>query len=105
MHLNSVGNALLGVIAIIATFGFQERNLAAIDIGAMTWTPRVEWINVQNQTAITGGPNATGNGTTDDTAAIQAALTYVQNSSQMWIKQTGAWYRTVYFPAGTYKIS
>jgi len=37
---------------------------------------------------------ATGNGTTDDTAAIQAAINYAQ-----------AGVNTVYFPAGTYKTS
>jgi hypothetical protein len=93
------------VFTFIASLAVFPGIARAIDIGAMTWTPRVEWVNVQNQTALTGGPNAKGDGTTDDTAAIQAALTFVQNSSQKWIKQSGAWYRTVYFPAGTYKIS
>jgi hypothetical protein len=37
---------------------------------------------------------ATGNGTTDDTTAIQAAITYAQTSGQ-----------TVYMPAGTYLVT
>ena len=73
----------------------------AIDIGPMTWTPRSDWINVQNPSAIptlAGYTAATGNGTTDDTAAIQAILTWITNHSN-WP------YRTIYFPPGTYKIS
>jgi hypothetical protein len=70
-----------------------------IEIPAITWTPKSDWINVTTASAITGGGNATGNGTVDDTAAIQATLTYVQNH------QGNSVYHTIYFPAGTYKIS
>ena len=54
-------------------------------------TPFSSWINVKT----TYG--AAGNGTTDDTTAIQNCLNYVNGSSS-----TGA---VCYFPAGTYKIT
>jgi len=69
-------------------------SLKAIDIGTMTWTPRSDWINVKSAPY-----NATGNGVTDDTAAIQAALTAIHNA---YVFQAPA---VLYFPPGTYKIS
>ena len=71
-------------------------NAAAIDIGPMVWTPRADWINVKSSAATTGGPNAGGDGLADDTAALQAVLTFVQNHLAG---------QTIYFPPGTYKIT
>jgi hypothetical protein len=68
----------------------------ALDIGPMTWTPRADWINVKSCAKITGGPNAVGDGAADDTAALQAVLTWVQAHNNA---------PTIYFPAGTYKIT
>jgi hypothetical protein len=62
------------------------------DIPVMTWTPRSDWINVK-----TAPYHATGDGTTDDTAAIQAALTKAGEPKSLT--------PTVYFPPGTYKIT
>jgi hypothetical protein len=91
LRKNSI--SLLALIVILA--GSIVRSLA-LDIGPMTWTPRADWINVKSCAKLTGGPNATGDGTADDTAALQATLAWVQahNNSQ-----------TIYFPAGTYKIT
>ena len=85
-------------LAIIQLGGTSCEKLAAIDIGTMTWTPRSDWINIKSCSSITGGSNAVGDGTTDDTAAIQAALTYLCSGGNQN-------YSTIYFPAGTYKIS
>lgn len=57
------------------------------DIPVLSWTPRSDWVNVKT---VYG---ARGDGTTDDTAAIQAAL----NTATLGV--------TLYFPSGTYKIS
>ncbi len=46
---------------------------------------------------------AVGDGTTDDTAAIQAALTYATPSSSTTFVATGG--KSVHLPAGKYKIS
>ncbi|MFG0250643.1 MAG: glycosyl hydrolase family 28-related protein, partial [Phycisphaeraceae bacterium JB051] len=55
----------------------------------LNWQERSDWINVK--TDIT--PAATGDGVTDDTAAIQAALNNMTHGS------------VLYFPAGVYRIS
>ena len=82
------------VLALMA-FG-SSCQLIALDIGAMTWTQRSDWLNVKTCSTITGGPNATGNGTTDDTVAIQKAIDYC-------VSHYGQY--SVYFPSGTYKIT
>ena len=105
--------AWISVFAAILTLVIAAGSARAVDIGPMTWTPRSDWINVRNCSAITGGPNAKGDGVADDTAAIQAVLTYLADN-----QYTGnptappairnavtPKYLTVYFPAGTYKIS
>jgi hypothetical protein len=71
----------------------------SVDIGPMTWTPRADWINVKNPSAIpdlAGYKGAVGDGVADDTAAIQAIFHFLETHN------SGA---TVYFPAGTYKIT
>jgi hypothetical protein len=70
----------------------------ALDIAAMTWTPRPDWINVKDCVNLTGGPNAVGDGAADDTAAIQNALGYIR--AHRFEKRL-----TLYFPEGTYKIT
>ena len=92
---NSFRNHLAFGLVFIATLSTYVR---AIDIGPMKWTPRVDWINVKDCTALTGTANAIGDGTTDDTAAIQGALTYLTNHAD-------GHRTTIYLPEGTYKIS
>ena len=72
----------------------------AVDIPDLTWTERSDWINVK--TAVT--PGAKGDGTTDDTAAIQAAMNQVNNLGCP-VQPGASKPRAVYFPAGTYKIT
>ena len=58
------------------------------------WTPRSDWVNVKSDPALT--IHATGNGITDDFAAIQQALDLVSTSAEKSV---------VYLPAGTYRIT
>jgi roadblock/LC7 domain-containing protein len=72
------------------------RASAALDICPMSWTPRADWINVKNPSAISafaGYKGAMGDGVADDTVAIQAIFKYIENNNN------GA-YLTVYFPTG-----
>ena len=89
---------LLTVSAILSSLGLSAPAWG-LDIGPMKWTVKSDWINVKNCTALTGAPNAKGNGTTDDTPAIQAAINYLLAHSDHGP------YSTLYFPAGTYKIT
>jgi len=81
-----------GIIAIFVLLsGAAPLAVAQPQIPVLTWTQRSDWLNVKRPPF-----NAHGDGVNDDTAAIQAALTESGTSYQ---------YRTVYLPAGTYKIS
>lgn len=62
---------------------------ASPDIPRLDWQPRSDWINVKTNVA----PAAIGDGRADDTPALQAAL------------DRGAVGKTVYLPAGTYRIT
>ena len=89
------------IVLTVMTFLAFAGQTHAIDIGPMTWTPRADWINVKNPSAIpdlAGYKGAAGDGVADDTAAIQAIFKYIEKNNN------GA-YLTVYFPAGTYKIT
>ena len=80
---------------VIAFMGFLLASHSAIaqsiDIAPMTWTPRADWLNV----VTVYGADPTG--TADSTTAIQNAL----NAAAVKYAPK----RTVYFPAGTYKIT
>lgn len=65
------------------------RAQASMDIPALNWTERSDWINVQADVE----PAAVGDGVADDTAAIQAAMDRVQSGS------------VLYLPAGAYRIT
>jgi len=96
----AIRRILLTAITAIALFASATPLLAqTVDIPVLTWTQRSDWINVVSSiNPATGLPyGADPTGATDSTAAIQAALT-----------RAGRGYnsdRTVYIPAGTYKIS
>lgn len=62
------------------------------DIPVLNWIQRSDWMSVKDAQA-DDAPGAVGDGVADDTAAIQAVLDKIK---------TGA---TVYFPAGTYRIT
>ncbi len=76
----------------------------SVDIAPMTWIQRSDWINVLNDPGI--AHHAVGDGTNDDTQAIQDALNLASqvgltlNNYPLTTNQT-----TVYLPPGTYKIS
>jgi hypothetical protein len=84
--------ALTAVVSASALFAFTPPALAQIDIPSLTWTQRSDWLNVKSAPY-----NAKGDGVTDDTAAIQAALMEATKPSASKL--------TVYLPAGTYKIT
>jgi hypothetical protein len=89
---------LLSVLATLLVLGWSGQALG-LDIAPMKWTMKSDWIKVTNCTALTGVPSAKGNGTTDDTAAIQAAINYLVSHSDHGP------YSTLYFPGGVYKIT
>ena len=60
----------------------------------LNWQERSDWVNVKTDVK----PAAVGDGVHDDTAAIQAALNRLNS------KYTNST-KTVYFPAGTYRIT
>lgn len=63
----------------------------ALEIPTLNWTERSDWVNVK--TDIT--PAAVGDGVTDDTAAITAAISYIKTYGR----------DVIYFPPGTYRIT
>ena len=80
--------------AVMAQNGGQRLSSAgsaasALAIPELNWQPRSDWVNVK--TAVT--PAAIGDGKTDDTAALQAALNIVDSGT------------TLYLPAGIYRIT
>lgn len=65
----------------------------ADDIAVLDWRERSDWINVRSDVS----PVATGDGETDDTAAILTAL--------MRLGPAPGDPKVIYFPPGTYRIS
>jgi hypothetical protein len=62
---------------------------ATPDIPRLDWQPRSDWINIKKDI----NPAAVGDGTNDDTTAIQTALNRGSNG------------KTIYLPPGTYRIT
>ncbi|MDZ7880494.1 MAG: LamG-like jellyroll fold domain-containing protein [Saprospiraceae bacterium] len=67
---------------------FAQSNLPIFN-----WEERPEWVNIK--TEIT--PAAVGDGTTDDTQALQTALNLLNQNAQVP--------KVIYLPAGTYRIT
>ncbi|EDY16133.1 hypothetical protein CfE428DRAFT_6322 [Chthoniobacter flavus Ellin428] len=96
----AVRRGLLIAVSAVALFTSDESALAqSVDIPILTWTQRSDWINVVSSiNPATGLPyGADPTGAADSTVAIQAALTEAARGYNSD--------RTVYLPAGTYKIS
>ncbi len=104
MKLSRIPQIVAGLVVVIASITVRA---VGVDIGSMTWTPRSDWVNVKNCVGqypnFNGTVNAVGDGTTDDTAALQSVMNYVGpvrgNTSPY------GHYQTIYLPPGTYKIS
>jgi hypothetical protein len=68
------------------------------ELPVLNWEQRSDWLNVKALPAsVNGGVSAKGNGTHDDTQAIQAAFDEV--------RREGSTFSTVYLPEGTYRIT
>src|ERR1700722_6775878 len=80
MKLHVYAGLLLSFLATITFAG---------TIPELKWEQRSDWVNVKTDVT----PSAVGNGTADDTAALQAALDHVKAGS------------VVYLPSGTYRIT
>ncbi len=68
----------------------------ALQLPALHWTPRSDWINVKDPATFPAGVPAVaakGDGVADDTAALQALLTALRQGD------------TLYFPPGKYRIT
>jgi hypothetical protein len=83
------------LLTVISALGSLAAWAVPVQIPALNWTERSDWINVKTDVT----PAAVGDGVADDTAAIQAAL------SQAGGGGGNNWGKTVYIPAGTYKIT
>ena len=101
-HNHSVGeNVALVVTSAVLNNFLQGPNSASAtpsfgDI--MEYTSNGVWTNIPHQFNVKAW-GATGNGTTDDTAAIQAVLNYVTTGA------ASVYGGTVFFPPGNYKIT
>ena len=89
------GTLAFAAFVTAATCGHPSPVLAKaeLDIPALTWTPRSDWINVKTDVK----PAAVGDGKADDTAALQAALSLASPDKGQR--------RTVYLPPGHYRIT
>jgi hypothetical protein len=83
---------LFALIGFSIAGGTRAAGSDSLDIPALTWTPRSDWVNVKDAPY-----GAKGDGEADDTAAIQAALLAVADSKGK--------FSTVFLPAGTYKLT
>ncbi|MHB9024988.1 MAG: glycosyl hydrolase family 28-related protein [Armatimonadota bacterium] len=87
ISLASMMSVLLSLLGLLLAPTITH---AVVDIPALTWTVRSDWVDVTTQ-------GADGSDGDDDTTAIQAALNLLTEG-------VGG-YKAVYFPAGTYYIS
>ena len=77
------------LVAAITLLLATAAGAASLDIPRLDWQPRSDWINVKSDV----NPPAVGDGTNDDTGAIQTAL------------NRGATGKTIYLPPGNYRIT
>jgi hypothetical protein len=89
-------------LKFLAVFAWLASAIPALlaqqpELPNLNWTPRSDWVNVKDYGAI-------GNGTADDTAAIQAALDQISGQGQNSTPGPNT-RRVVYLPPGTYRIT
>ncbi|HEY3330692.1 MAG TPA: glycosyl hydrolase family 28-related protein [Capsulimonadaceae bacterium] len=81
------------LVGLLIVAPYPALAAAPINIPVLDWQPRSDWVNVKTGAT----PAAVGDGVADDTAAIQAAFDRISD-------KTGE-VKSVYFPAGTYRIT
>lgn len=67
-----------------------------VQIPVLTWEPRSDWMNVRDS-------GAKGDGTADDTPAIQAVLDRTPETNENYAESLR--HRVIYFPAGRYRLT
>jgi len=85
----SAGLECKGAVSAVLLLFLWAGTASGVDLPELDWAERSDWINVRTDVT----PAAAGDGVTDDTAAIQAALDTAGNGL------------TIYFPPGTYKVT
>ena len=86
------------LLVILLAVSNMVSPLLAVDLPELSWEKRSDWIDVKTDVT----PAAKGDGVADDTEAIQAAF----NKISHWEKDGPVGGpKTVYLPAGTYRIT
>ena len=80
-------------LAVFSQWPAPSARAAVPSLPTLNWQQRSDWVNVKTDVT----PHAYGDGVHDDTAAIQAGLNI--------LPQEGYGRKTLYLPAGTYRIS
>lgn len=81
-------------VAMLCGGGAARAEEARIPV--LTWEPRSDWMNVRDS-------GARGDGTADDTAAIQAVFDRTPETNDNYAESLR--HRVVYFPAGRYRLT
>ncbi len=81
----------LGLLLGLVGCGRGTPSLGDKTIPQLNWEPRSDWVNVKTDVT----PAAKGDGETDDTAALQAALDGLRPMATL----------TLYFPPGVYRLT
>lgn len=91
---------ILTALASLMMTGTALANPPSVSIPTLNWTERSDWLDVTDATDMSPDTPAAGDGVTDDTDALQAALDRLDPYST-----TTGDVAVVYLPAGTYRIT